>query len=209
MVGELTPAPPPLNPWRTIWFSPRQTIRAIVDSDERPSLVPVVGIAFIAVFLNLVNTVLSAPPIWRSLLRAVALVFSAMTAYFASGPIVLAWYGRKRNAVGGRQEIRQALAWGYAPIAVSAVCWVPLWIATDGSTYDYDISLPPVLRVLTLPLFFAADWVAPIWNLAMTVVMLSEVQRRSAWQAIDSIIIAWLVGLLGLALMAVVLNVFM
>jgi hypothetical protein len=32
-------------PWRTIWFSPRRTMRRIVDSDARPNWVAVVALA--------------------------------------------------------------------------------------------------------------------------------------------------------------------
>lgn len=196
MQPEPRPASPTPSPWRTIWLSPRQTIRGVVSANVRPSLVPVVGIAFIAVLLNAANTALSSPPLWRSLLRGGAIAFCVMTGYIAFGPVLLAWHGRWRNGVGGRREIRQALAWGYAPIAASVICWLPLWIATNGSAYDYDIRLPPILRLLTLPPFLAANLLGPIWSFGLTVVMLAEVQRFSVWRAIDGIVMLWVLGLI-------------
>lgn len=38
-------APPAARPWRTIWLSPRRTMRAILDGELRPTWVPVVGLA--------------------------------------------------------------------------------------------------------------------------------------------------------------------
>src|SRR5215204_3538395 len=40
-----TPPPIPLNPWLTMWWAPRRTVRSLVASEERPSWIPVVALA--------------------------------------------------------------------------------------------------------------------------------------------------------------------
>ena len=36
---------PPPHPWRTMWFSPRITVRGILDVADRPSWMPVAVLA--------------------------------------------------------------------------------------------------------------------------------------------------------------------
>lgn len=192
------------SPWRTIWFSPRRTIRAIIAAKVRPGWTPVVGLAIVASLLHTINSAQIPLPGWRFRLFMLGVVGCMVVVAIGPGPAILAWHGKWRGGVGTRRDIRQALAWSYAPLAVSAECWIPLWIAA-GTSYDYSTPLNPVLRFVTLPLYVVADVVAPLWSLALGVAMLAEVQRYSIWRAVDGLVLLSFVAVITMILVALVL----
>lgn len=177
------------TPWRTIWFSPRRTIRGILEAEVRPSWVPVVALAMLDAILQIANLAGTRLIGWRLWLLAVVVAVCAMVMSIGLGPPVLSWHGRWRGGVGTTRDIRQSMAWSYAPLAVTAACWIPLWVATGGASYDYGSDLHPVIRAVTLPLYVAADLVAPIWAVGLAAVMLAEVQRYSIWRALDGLVL--------------------
>jgi hypothetical protein len=49
------------TPWRTIWFSPRITIRRLIEADVRSSWVPVIVLAVTVLLLEFVQSIRSTP----------------------------------------------------------------------------------------------------------------------------------------------------
>ena len=156
------------NPWWTIWFRPRRTVRWIVDGQVPPNWMPVLVLGAVGVLLNVVNAWLAIPAAPRVALARWSLI-SLLTMLFwvLCGPFVLALYGRRRGGVGNSRQLRHALAWSYAPIAVSTLPWIPLWIITDGaasqssspSTGHFGSSRSCCFSPFRLPTFGA--WLSP------------------------------------------------
>lgn len=195
------------NPWWTIWFRPRRTVRWIVDGQVPPNWMPVVVLGAVGVLLNVVNAWLAIPAAPRVALARWSLI-SLLTMLFwvLCGPFVLALYGRRRGGVGNSRQLRHALAWSYAPIAVSTLSWIPLWIITDGAAYSVEFALDGPLRFVALLLFLAIS-VARVWSLVIAVVAVAEVQEFSLWRAFDSLFLLFVLTLIAsLSLIVVVLR---
>jgi hypothetical protein len=89
------------NPWRTMWFSPRWTIRRIVDAEVRPSWVPVVALAILNGAIRSLqlepkdNSFSAAQSFYPVVIGGAQFVFAIVV-----GPILLAVVG---GWLGGRQ----------------------------------------------------------------------------------------------------------
>ena len=97
------------------------------------------------------------------------------------GPFLLAFVGGWLGGDADPSDIRQAIAWGFAPFAVGGLCWIPVELLYRGrvSAPETEISL------LMLPLMLAVN-VGAYWSVVTQVIMLAEVQKFSIWRAIAS-----------------------
>ena len=183
------------SPWLTTWFSPRRTIRRIVEAEAPPSWWPVIALALLGQVFGLmqfdpdetVNVSQSAMPV---VLGALQTVFGVLV-----GPFLLAFVGGWLGGEADPGEIRQAIAWGYLPFAVAGLCWIPLALAYRGTLSQPEPEIPLAL----VPLVLAA-MVGVSWSIVTQVIMLAEVQRFSIFRAIASMVVllipAFLLGLL-------------
>lgn len=195
------------NAWWTIWFRPRWTVRWIVDGQVPPNWMPVVGLGAVGVLLDVVNGWLAIPAAPRvDLARWSLISLLTMLFWVLCGPFVLALYGHRRGGVGNSRQLRHALAWSYAPIAVSSLCWIPLWIITDGAAYSVEVVPDGPLPFVALLLFLAIS-VAHTWSLVIAVVAVAEVQQFSLWRAFDSLFLLFVLTLIvSISLFVVVLR---
>jgi hypothetical protein len=106
------PDPAVPSPWLTTWFSPRRTIRRIIEAEAPPSWWPVIALAVLGQVIALtefnpdhsVNVSNSAMPV---ALGALQTIFSVLV-----GPFLLAFAGGWLGGEADPGEIRQAIAWG-------------------------------------------------------------------------------------------------
>jgi len=177
-------AAPPQSPWRTIWFSPRRTIRRIVDAEVRPTWWPVVALSALGQAvaalafdpdgsLSLSNSFM---PVTIGIAQA---IFGVLV-----GPFLLAFVGGWLGGDADPADIRQAVVWGNVPFAVAAVGWIPLALWFKGSLSNPDAEIPLAVVPVMLALGIAAEW-----SVVTQIVALAEVQRFSVWRAIASVLI--------------------
>jgi hypothetical protein len=191
VIAESAPFP---SPWRTIWFSPRKTIRRIVDAQEPPSWWPVVALAA----LGQASAALAFDPdgslsISRSFMPVVIGVAQTIFGVLV-GPFLLAFVGSWFGGEADPSEIRQAVAWGYVPMAVAGLCWIPLALWYQGRISAPETEIP--LAVVPLKL---AVLVGGLWSIVTQIITLAEVQRFSILKAIASIAVVMIpVVLLGM-----------
>ena len=103
------------------------------------------------------------------------------------GPFILAFVGGWLGGNADPAEIRQAVAWSYAPFAVGGLGWMPVAILYRDRSSDMPVTL--------LPLVLAA-LIGALWSLVTQVAMLAEVQQFSILRAIASIVIVLIPTLL-------------
>ena len=181
--ADATPPAPPPNPWRTIWFSPRRTIRRIVDADVRPSWWPVIALALVGqAFAALEFDASGGVALDRS---AMPMAIGVLQTIFGVlvGPFLLAFVGGWLGGEADPSEIRQSVAWGYVPLAVTGVCWIPVAFSVGGNGAEGNAEVPTVL----VPLMVAI-MVGVAWSVVLQVITLAEVQRFSILRAIASIL---------------------
>ena len=184
----------PVSPWRTLWFSPRQTIRRIVDAEVKPAWWPVVALAAIG---QAIAALMFEPDGSLSLSQSFMPVTIGMAQTFFGvlvGPFLLAFVGGWLGGDADPSDIRHSIAWGYAPLAVAALGWGPAVLWYGGRMSDPEADIPLVLLPLILIVVVGA-----IWSVVTQIIMLAEVQKFSVLRAIASFCILMIpVLLLGL-----------
>ena len=195
-----------LNPWRSIWFSPRQTVRALINADDPPSWVPAFLVFLIGSWLERVNLLWAQGHLRLPLavVRATVLRFALHCAVFWATAWFLGVYGRRQRGVGTAKNLRLALGWSCAPFLPYLLAWGPIWILSGGPLYaEADVQSIGWAVAWLLYLLVSIAWV---WMPILMVVTVAEVHRFPVWQSIESLvctIFAVLIGpLLALALIA-------
>jgi len=92
-------------------------------------------------------------------------------------PLALAGRGRGWQETGDSRNIREALAWSYAPLAASVALWIPVLMFTNGQGQP---SAAPAFETPSLGIVrFGAESICPMWFRILAVATLKEVQRTS------------------------------
>jgi hypothetical protein len=205
MTSEIPDTPPvAARPWRTIWFSPRRTIRELLASEVRPGWTLVVGLAALHGALATLAGLAAKGDLsfntatMPTVIGALQVVFGVLV-----GPFLLAFSGGWFGGQADPEEIRQSLAWSYAPLAVTAVFWIPVLLAGGGAIDPVHPDEPSVSVVLKALLLLAATFVyvaASVWTIVLQVITVAEVQHFSIARSFGSIVV-WMLPLLLLLLL--------
>jgi hypothetical protein len=173
------------SPWRTVWFSPRLTIRRVTAAEPRPSWTGVIALAALhqvfAALQAVDGTFSPSRSVMPAILGALQIVFGVLI-----GPFLLAfvssWLGGEADA----DDIRHAVAWSYVPHAIFGLLWIPILIAFGGPPAGAtpEGAAQWIAVLLALVIFAGA-----LWTLVLEVIMIAEVQHFAVWRAIIAIVI--------------------
>lgn len=161
----------------------------------RPSLVPVVALAALhqglAAVLNVMGpggTVSAGRATMPVMVSVLQIVFGVLV-----GPFILAFTGGWFGGEADPDEIRQSVAWSYAPLAVATIFLIPMLALSaalpQGDPADLEMDASQIGVALMLLGAFALYVVAIGWAFVLQVATLAEVQRFSVLRAIGSLTI--------------------
>lgn len=198
-IAQLSP-----RPWRTIWFSPRLTMRQLIASESRPSWTLVVGLAALHGALSTLGGLAAKGQLSLGMAVMPTLI-GVMQVFFGVlvGPFLLAFSGGWFGGQAEPDDIRQSLAWSYAPYAVTAVVWIPILLVMGDPMKPESVDTPSAWMILKALLLVVASLVyfsALAWNVVLQVITLAEVQKFSILRSFASIVI-WLVPMVLLSLL--------
>jgi Yip1-like protein len=187
-----------VTPWFTICFSPRATIRGIVDSDPRRFAV---GIAWIAGALAALDLEIQfnsgqAPPNipefvtnWLGSMGSFGLAGLA----FSLGVLGVAmlfllgflyrWSGGVLGGTATAVEVRAALAWTQAPAIYVTILGVVIAILSPEAA-PREPGAPP-----DIPWWLVVRALLGFWVFVISLKTLGEVHRFSAWRALIAMIL--------------------
>lgn len=194
-----------LNPWSSIWLSPRATVRWLIE--RRPGYL--IHLLITAkLFADGIGTAMLNDTGDRISLRAILLILAViaplqMILYLYVFAWLVKWTGR---LLGGRASImalRTALAWACVPLLASAILTVPalalfgreLFTGNGPSLGSWAIA-SAYYGLAALNVILAAWWFVAV------VLALAEAQRFAWWKAIANYLLAAVVvmaPLFGLA----------
>jgi Yip1-like protein len=187
-----------LSPWLTVWVSPRTTIRKIVDSDPHRFIVGIAWVAGALAALNLegINSaevpVNLTGPVGLSSLGSIGEALFAFVLGVAGVAMVYLlamlyrWSGALLGGTGQTPEVRSALAWAQVPAIYISLLGVIVAVAGIDE---------PTMRTQLRPAF---SWWAlvqaalAVWAFVITLKMIGEVHRFSAWRAFAATILGGL-----------------
>jgi len=188
-----------VDSWFSIWYRPRATIRAIVDTDARKF---VLGLAWFAgalaglnsqVMLATVDLPSNLPHLPRFGPFGIAMValFSGLVSVasiYGLGALYR-WAGAMLGGTATAVEVRAAIVWSQVP---ELYLMTVIIIAT---VFGFNTpTVPP-----STSLFSIVESIVGIWVFVISLKCLGEVHRFSAWRALGAI----LVGILAMLAMAI------
>lgn len=200
------------NPFKTVWTSPRDTIRNVVAQN------PELYVTLLACLVGVGKTLDRAS--MRNLgdrLPTPAILIVACLVGPLSGILTLwisshlvRWTGRWIGGTAPREHIKAAIAWGSVPAVFALVFWIPelLIVGSEMFTSETPLIDAEVWRLVTMLGLAFAQLVCGVWSLVLICNTIAEVQSyRSAWRGFGNILLAGcvvgvpLIGLIALAMM--------
>ncbi len=186
------------SPWITIWYRPRVTMRAIIESDPKRDVLLIVILSGILGFFT--GTLLSF-----MLTGDFTVLIISMILTLILGPLfgiawlyimgaVLGFTGMLLGGKGTAGEVRAALAWGNIPTLAITALMVPFILMISATMPSAEQAMQPGASVspllflsscfllLTFPFFLYAFYFVFLQSLA-------EVHQFSGWRAFFSILL--------------------
>lgn len=201
-----------INPWRTMWTKPRDTIKTVTKTDPNYRLWWLAGFYGFPMLLNLAqNFSLSEKlsPLFVVIGAIILSAFVGMIGFQITSALML-WTGRWLGGAADFLEIRAAVAWSNVTNIATCLLWI-LLIALFGSDLflrsfpEGLVAVPSALAVMRSFILVGMS-VLSIWSFVLLVISLAEVQKFSIWRAIGNIILPYVI--VSIALWAVFIFVF-
>lgn len=200
-----------VNPWRSIWLHPRDTVRHLVQTNPDHLILVLAALAGVAQMLDRAAGRSLGDTVSFPMILGLALVFGPLfgilTLYVSS--ILIAWTGGWIGGSAPSRHIRTAMAWAGVPVVAGLVLWVVAIPVLGDETFT--TAMPRVEASLGLALFMMA-WglalfVLGVWSLILLFKSVGEVQGFSAWKAMGNVLLSGLVIVLPLVALGLVLVV--
>lgn len=179
--------------WATIWVSPRNTIRRVIDEGGHALATHLLGAASGVVWMlnggidSWFGPGATVP--FRLVVSGVLGSIVGVAFLYVTGQ-VLAAVGRMLGGDGTAEDLRPAFAWGIVPALVAmfvagpSLRWV---VATVGSEVNAGRAAP--LELLLMGLCLLLIWVAGgLWSWVTLSKCIAEIHRFSAWRGLACVV---------------------
>jgi hypothetical protein len=199
-----------INPWTGMWVRPRETIRAIIETNPGymyPLLCFIYGFPLalqLAQNFSLGNTYSTTAIVITSAILAIilgAVMISIAAALFT-------WTGKWIGGTGTYQQVRAAVAWSNMPNVVNIGLWM-INIATFGvrlfrTNFIETQFVGNELTIIFMTVF--VQLIIAVWAFIIALKALGEVQGFSAWKALLNIVIPVGIIFVGIVILGSLLN---
>lgn len=190
------------TPWKTIWTSPRETIRDVVRENANKGLWILAGLYGFSSLLNgfqsfSFGTMMGVFPI-----LLLALVLSPIWGYLAisAWSYIVFWTGKLFKGSANFQKVRAANLWACVPYIGTDLIWILMTLLFGAYLY---IS-PPILysgQAMIFMVLSLGKVVFSVWALVIYINALSEVQGFSILRAIGNILVSFVLVAVILSLL--------
>ncbi len=188
----------------TIWTSPRQTIRSILDSGNTKYIYMLAMVAGITNSLDRASGSSAGDDtsLWLILLLAFILgpIGGIITLHI--GAFLIRWTGNWIGGAGDKSDIKVAYAWTNVPAIIGLILWILQLLlfgdemfTTEMDRVDSNTSLYVLFFVIA-----AIEMVLMVWGIIILIKGIAEAQRFSSWKAIGNLLLSALVVLVPIIL---------
>jgi len=176
------------NPWSTIWFKPRETIRRIVDTNPQYQLVLLVLLGGIGQTLSNARGMGEMFPVATLIL--ICILSGPLSGYlslYVSG-FLLHWACKKFGGTATREQVRTVIAWSWAPIVYTLPLWGVKYILFRDELFTINKTFieSQTLLALLYELLNFVDFGIVILYLIILLAGLAEVNRISVFRSIGA-----------------------
>jgi hypothetical protein len=182
---------PKINPWKTIWFNSRETIRYIIDADPNRNLILLIICGGLGNALQYTANFGMADTMSFDAILALCLVAGPLSGLI--GIYLWSWLlGFSVRFFGGvatRWEMRRAIAWSWAPTVYLLPLWGVKYILFRQEIFKSEqpfIDAHTFLHSL-LGLFDAFDFFIAMWTIFILFNTVAEVNGFSILKSMASI----------------------
>lgn len=181
--------------FKTIWMSPRETIRRIVDVNPTYHVNLLIALGGIAEALDRSSTRNAGDKLPFGIILGTALVLGP------GGALIGAWIsahliritGNWLNGKGDYTEIKAAIGWASVPTVVGLALWVPALILFGQEMFTEE--MPSIQGNAGLAIVFVGIgfglMLLNIWSVVLLCNCVAEVQGyRSAWKGLGNLVLS-------------------
>ncbi len=185
-----------LNPWLTMWVSPRKTIREVVTYNPDHRLWILSFIFGVGSLLGISQSYSMGHIGHLSMIILLSVILAPIWGYimFSVGSFFVSFTGKWIGGHGNYKQIRSSMAWSNVPMIVNVICWF-LLITIFGSDLFKDFPGGYLLSGGEFWLLFSLliiQLTVGIWSIILYIISLSEVQMFSIIKSIVNLIIAFI-----------------
>ncbi len=184
-----------LNPWLSMWVSPRKTIRALTQYDTNHCFVVLCAIYGFQYMLQAIQFLSFGYSTSLFLIIICAAILSIPTGYiiFNVMSAFCFWIGKLIKGKGSFKQIRAATYWSSVPMVITCLIWIILMIFNGNDLFiaGYEKRLVGTAAMVTM-IAGIGQLVIGIWGLVIFLHALGEVQGFSAWMALLNTFLAGL-----------------
>ncbi len=201
IVNSMTPQKTNMNPWLSIWFKPKITIRHIVDQDPEKYVLLLAIISGIYRAIEQASERSLGDRLSMSGILGVALFagpLGGILALYLSG-VLFRWTGSWLGGNATDKEVRAVYAWSSIVDIVGLVIYIPImlifgreWFQSSADWADSWIGLLIILALIPIGLALL------IWKAVIFLSGLAEVHRFSIWKSLGATILGFLVVMIPL-----------
>ncbi|MCB1109937.1 MAG: YIP1 family protein [Chlamydiia bacterium] len=184
-----------LNPWLSIWVSPRKTMRAITQDDVNYRFIVLCALYG---FYNMLQSFQSiamgqTTSLLVILIAAVVLAIPAGYIIFNFSSFFTFMLGKLIKGKASFKQVRAATSWASVPSIVMIVFWIYYIVAYGNGAFvpGYETKLVGMAATIMM-VFGFAQLALGIWGLVIYLHALGEVQGFSAWMALLNLFLALL-----------------
>ncbi|RUT44463.1 YIP1 family protein [Paenibacillus anaericanus] len=198
------------NIWLKIWIRPRETMRRILN--EPNNVDQVIVLLLVGGFIYGLNqSVLKnsgdSTSLWSLLLSLTfATIIGAIIYYFVIGGLFY-WVGKLLGGTGSYRDVRLSLAYAYIPSVITLVTWIPSLILFGKENFTSETPrMDSSIGLLIIFLIFGIiEFIIGIWSVFIFLKCLGEAHRFSAWKALLTFILPFILlvilgGIIAVAL---------
>ena len=200
------------GPFRTIWSSPRETIRRIVATDPELHVTLLICLAGIGESLNRASNRNAGDKLSLEVILALACILGPLGGLFGVWMYshLIRISGKWIGGLGDYEEIKAAIAWASVPNVTGLVLWIPLLLIAGKEAFTEDAPNLVANSNLAIAAFSLAivQLILGIWSLVLLCNTIAEVQDyESAWRGLGNLFLAGAV--IVIPLIIVVLGLFL
>jgi hypothetical protein len=195
------------GPFRTIWSSPRETIRRIVATDPELHVTLLICLAGIGESLDRASKNYAGDKIPFEIILAFACILGPLGGLFGVWIYshLIRISGKWIGGLGDYEEIKAAIAWASVPNVAGLVLWIPLLLISGNESFTEDANNLVANTYLAIAVLLLAivQLILGIWSLVLLCNTIAEVQDyESAWRGLGNLFLAGAVIVIPLVIVA-------
>jgi len=186
------------NPFLTIWLSPRETIRRIVEWNPGYCVLWLACLAGVGQVLDRSTIRDLGDKVPLAVLWVIVLVGGPLAGllHLWISSLLLRWTGRWLGGVATLRQLIAAVAWSLTPQAFAQLLFIPSWLIAGRELFTKHtphLDAHPGLLVM-LTVLGAVETILGIWSVFTLCHTVAEVQGyRSAWRGLGNVLLSGLV----------------